>query len=59
MEDWDQAKLEDAVNQKHGKQNINKPTEIVCKFFIEAIEDRKYGYFWTWYFITVNVNSFL
>lgn len=47
MENWDQAKLEDAINRKHGgKENLNKPTDIVCKFFLEAIESRKYG----WYF---------
>ncbi|KAJ3295355.1 hypothetical protein HK104_002772 [Borealophlyctis nickersoniae] len=45
MEDWDQAKLEEAVNKKHGG-NVNKPTDIVCKYFIEAIESRKYGWFW-------------
>ncbi|KND04459.1 uncharacterized protein SPPG_00188 [Spizellomyces punctatus DAOM BR117] len=47
MDNWDQAKLEDAVNQKHGgTDNLNKPTDIVCKFFLEAIESRKYGWFW-------------
>ncbi|KAJ3043080.1 hypothetical protein HK097_001823, partial [Rhizophlyctis rosea] len=47
METWDQAKLEEAVNSKHGaKDNLNKPTDIVCKYFIEAIESRKYGWFW-------------
>eukprot|EP00842_Homolaphlyctis_polyrhiza_P004271 jgi/Hompol1/4845/HPOL_004002-RA len=47
MEDWDQKKLEDAVRQKHTeKDNANKPTDIVCKYFIEAIETRKYGWFW-------------
>ncbi|KAI8915235.1 hypothetical protein DFJ77DRAFT_461781 [Powellomyces hirtus] len=47
MDTWDQAKLEDAVNQKHGlANNKNKPTDIVCKFFLEAIDERKYGWFW-------------
>ncbi|KAJ3041078.1 hypothetical protein HDV00_009978 [Rhizophlyctis rosea] len=47
MESWDQAKLEEAVNKKHGaKDNLNKPTDIVCKYFIDAIESRKYGWFW-------------
>nr|KAJ3418383.1 hypothetical protein HK105_008384 [Polyrhizophydium stewartii] len=45
MESWDQAKLEEAVRKKHSV-NENKPTEIVCKYFIEAIESRKYGWFW-------------
>jgi hypothetical protein len=49
MEDWDQAKLEEAVRKKHlAKDNINKPTDIVCKYFIDAIESRKYGWFWEW-----------
>ena len=39
MEDWDQAKLEEAVSKKHAKDN--RPTEIVCKFFLEAIDLRK------------------
>lgn len=47
MDTWDQSKLEDAVRQKDtGKDNYNKATDIVCKFFLEAIEDRKYGWFW-------------
>lgn len=46
MEDWDQQKLESVVNSKHLGHNVNKPTEIVCKFFLEAIENKKYGWFW-------------
>jgi hypothetical protein len=45
MEDWDQSKLEDVVSEKHGK-GIPSQTEIVCKFFLEAIEQKKYGWFW-------------
>ncbi|KAI8994305.1 hypothetical protein BC832DRAFT_424947 [Gaertneriomyces semiglobifer] len=44
MDKWDQAKLEEAIQQKHG--NVNKPTDIVCKYFLEAIETQKYGWFW-------------
>ncbi len=44
MEDWDQEKLEQVVNSKHGA--LNKPTDIVCKFFLDAIESGKYGWFW-------------
>ena len=40
MEDWDQAKLEEAV-QRHATDNTNRPTDIVCKFFLDAIESRK------------------
>ncbi|KAI8811303.1 hypothetical protein BJ742DRAFT_797164 [Cladochytrium replicatum] len=48
MENWDAAKLEDVINRKHGSDNANKnkPTDIVCKFFLEAIENEKYGWFW-------------
>lgn len=42
MEDWNQQKLEDAVKKKHESSNLNRPTDIVCKFFLEAIETRKY-----------------
>ena len=45
-EDWDQQKLEEVVQRKHGAQNENK-TDIVCKFFIEAVEAKKYGWFWS------------
>ena len=41
MEDWNQQNLEDAVKKKHESSNINRPTEIVCKYFLEAIETRK------------------
>ena len=47
MENWDQAKLEAAVTKKHlDRDNKNKPTEIVCKFFLEVIDQGKYGWFW-------------
>lgn len=46
MEDWDQETLEKAIAQKHGSENKNRPTEIVCKFFIDAVEKRQYGWFW-------------
>jgi hypothetical protein len=51
MENWDDAKLEDVVNQKHGEDNIKKTntTQIVCfnlfsnlkkKIFIRAFSYR-------------------
>ncbi|KAJ3310474.1 hypothetical protein HDV04_004973 [Boothiomyces sp. JEL0838] len=47
MENWDQTKLEDAIKQREsGRENLNRATEIVCKYFIEAIETQKYGWFW-------------
>ena len=46
MEDWDQEKLEAAIARKHGTDNHNRPTEINCKHFLEAIEKKQYGWFW-------------
>jgi len=48
MDKWDQEKLEEVVNKKHGEKEkcqTNK-TEIVCKHFLEAIEKGLYGWFW-------------
>lgn len=46
MEDWDQEKLEEVVAQKTTEYNQNKPTDIVCKYFLEAVEKKQYGWFW-------------
>lgn len=47
MADWDQNQLEEVVNKRHGASNANKPkTDIVCKFFVEALEKSCYGWFW-------------
>ena len=47
MENWDEQTLRDAVEKKHGASNKSKPpTDIICKFFIEALENNKYGWFW-------------
>lgn len=45
MNDWDQETLEEVVKKKHGAGNANK-TEIICKFFLEAVEKSLYGWFW-------------
>jgi len=45
MDAWDQGKLEEVVVKKHGP-GIRTTTDIVCKHFLEAIESRKYGWFW-------------
>ncbi|KAH8899605.1 hypothetical protein GQ53DRAFT_317978 [Thozetella sp. PMI_491] len=42
--DWDEEKLRSVVLSKKGNQVTT--TDKVCKFFIEAIEDGKYGWFW-------------
>uniref|UniRef100_A0A5B7AMJ3 Putative zinc finger CCCH domain-containing protein 11 n=1 Tax=Davidia involucrata TaxID=16924 RepID=A0A5B7AMJ3_DAVIN len=46
MEDWDQETLEKVVESKKKEYNQNKPTEIVCKYFPEAVEKKQYGWFW-------------
>jgi hypothetical protein len=60
MDNWDQAKLEDVVSQKHAAEAAKPKTEIVCpllfisailsmqvcKFFLDALEKRLYGWFW-------------
>lgn len=42
--DWDEEKLRKVVLSKKGNQRTT--TDKVCKYFIEAIEDGKYGWFW-------------
>ncbi|KAI9502013.1 hypothetical protein BX070DRAFT_239929 [Coemansia spiralis] len=44
MDKWDQDRLEQVVKSKHG--NPQTTTDIVCKHFLEAIENGKYGWFW-------------
>ncbi|KAK7901785.1 hypothetical protein WMY93_018554 [Mugilogobius chulae] len=47
MDTWDEKKLEEVVNKKHGEAEKKKAkTQIVCKYFLEAIESNKYGWFW-------------
>jgi hypothetical protein len=49
MDKWDQTKLEQAINERESgaeRTNLNKATEIVCKHFLEAVENEKYGWFW-------------
>jgi hypothetical protein len=45
MDDWDEEKLRKVVLSKHG--NPKTTTDKVCKYFIQAVEDGKYGWFWT------------
>ncbi|KAI0034378.1 hypothetical protein K488DRAFT_45645 [Vararia minispora EC-137] len=44
MDKWDEEKLRKVVLSKHG--NPRTTTDIVCKYFIEAIETQKFGWFW-------------
>ncbi|KAL0375134.1 UNVERIFIED_CONTAM: Zinc finger CCCH domain-containing protein 11 [Sesamum radiatum] len=46
MDDWDQETLEKVVESKSKEYNKNKPTDIVCKYFLEAVEKKQYGWFW-------------
>ncbi|XP_027174923.1 zinc finger CCCH domain-containing protein 11-like [Coffea eugenioides] len=46
MDDWDQETLEKVVESKSNEYNKNKPTDIVCKYFLEAVEKKQYGWFW-------------
>jgi len=46
MDDWDDDKLADVVKKKHGSEKSNQ-TDIICKFFLDAVENNKYGWFWT------------
>lgn len=46
MEEWDQEIFEKVVEVKGKEYNDNKLIEIVCKFFIEVVERKQYGWFW-------------
>jgi len=45
MNEWDEEKLADVINKKHGKE-VTNATTIICKNFLEAVENNKYGWFW-------------
>lgn len=47
MDEWDQETLEKVVAAKGNEFVHNKPTEIVCKHFLDAVEKKQYGWFWT------------
>lgn len=44
MDNWDEEKLRKVILSKHG--NPKTTTDKVCKYFIEAVENGKYGWFW-------------
>ncbi|KZT23274.1 hypothetical protein NEOLEDRAFT_1069738 [Neolentinus lepideus HHB14362 ss-1] len=44
MDKWDEEKLRNVVLSKQG--NPRTITDKVCKYFIEAIESGKFGWFW-------------
>ena len=47
MDDWDEEELRNVVEKKHGEHERAMPkTNIVCKHFLDAVEAKKYGWFW-------------
>lgn len=36
MENWDQDELERAIAEKESKGNLNRPTDIICKYFLDV-----------------------
>ncbi|EDW74065.1 uncharacterized protein Dwil_GK21573 [Drosophila willistoni] len=46
MTNWDDAKLKEVVDKKHSDEKRRPTTEIICKYFLEAVEKSKYGWFW-------------
>ncbi|CAH1788486.1 unnamed protein product [Owenia fusiformis] len=42
-----EEELAEMVEKKHGQLNKSlPPTAIICKFFLDAVENNKYGWFW-------------
>jgi len=46
MDDWDYDKLAEVVAKKHGAEKLSNATDIICKHFLDALENSKYGWFW-------------
>lgn len=46
MDDWDQETLEKVVKEKHGSEKPSNATNIICRYFLDAVEKRQYGWFW-------------
>uniref|UniRef100_T1IXC1 Zinc finger CCCH domain-containing protein 15 n=1 Tax=Strigamia maritima TaxID=126957 RepID=T1IXC1_STRMM len=46
MDNWDEDKLKEVVAQKHAEADLKLKTEIICKYFVDALEKSKYGWFW-------------
>lgn len=47
MSNWDNDKLQEVIEKKHGQSDKIRPTtDIICKYFLEAVEKSKYGWFW-------------
>ena len=46
IENWNEEKLNEVVDYNSSKYNSTTVTDKVCKFFVEAVEKAKYGWFW-------------
>lgn len=46
MDKWDEDKLKEVVEKKHGVGGPKPTTDIICRHFLEAVEKSKYGWFW-------------
>ncbi|CDW57619.1 zf-CCCH domain containing protein [Trichuris trichiura] len=47
IDNWDEETLKEVLKKKHGEADKNKSaTTIICKFFLQALEESKYGWFW-------------
>merc|ERR1719464_916497 len=38
--------LQKSLEKKHGNEKTMTTTDIICKHFLEAVENSKYGWFW-------------
>lgn len=48
IDGWDQSKLETVIVEKEAESGRpSNQTDIVCKYFLDAIEKSLYGWFWT------------
>ncbi|KAK4532800.1 hypothetical protein CCYA_CCYA14G3657 [Cyanidiococcus yangmingshanensis] len=47
MSGWVMKQLEEVIQQRHGTQNQQNTTQIVCRYFLDALEAGRYGWFWT------------
>lgn len=45
MDEWDEDKLAEVVAKKHGAEKSND-TDIICKHFLDSVDNNKYGWFW-------------
>ncbi|KYQ88621.1 CCCH-type zinc finger-containing protein [Tieghemostelium lacteum] len=46
MENWDDEKLKSVVEKKKRAAEKGNKTDKICKYFLDAIETKKYGWFW-------------